>query len=134
MSARNMEVLSAIDVDPSLLILANDAMNARRGEGLVKEPGFAMFTISSALDEVAPPSVVLAVWVRLEALSQLIRAGSAGAWVFADEQDGGKLMNDVVFVAAAKAPLIVEGRTAIRFDADAFNQLALEAAESEGRA
>lgn len=73
-----------------------------------------------------------AVQSRLEALMELIRAGSLTAWA-PSEADGSHRIAEPVFVAAAKEPILFNDRVAF-FEAGSFVTAILRNADSDGNA
>jgi hypothetical protein len=81
------------------------------------------------------PEEILAVSYRLGALAKLIKEGEGKPWTFAVTQDNYHMVNEALFRAAARAPLM-EAKTVgeVAFDPKIFTPIALEEAESEGNA
>jgi hypothetical protein len=77
----------------------------------------------------------MAVTCRLSALAKLIREGEGDKWTITVLHQDYKLVNEALFLAAARAPLF-EARTVgqISFDPKTFLPIALEESESEGTA
>lgn len=81
------------------------------------------------------PQIVLAIDYRLRALAKLIREGKGKPWTYAVAEDGGHMVNEALFKAAARAPLfLVRTVGEIAFDRDEFMKIALEESETDGRA
>lgn len=67
------------------------------------------------------------------ALAKFIQEGEGKPWTFAVTEDDGHMVNEALFRAAARAPLM-EAKTVgdVAFDHKVFMQIALEESESEG--
>lgn len=99
--------------------------------------GFAEPTVSlvRALHMDHEPEEILAASYRLSALAKLLREGEGKPWTFAVTQDKLHMVNEVLFRAAARAPLF-EAKTVgeASFERDAFMKIALEESEADGTA
>lgn len=113
----------------------------RRGhEGVIADrelhgTGDLTFALVKALSKTSQPHEILAVSYRLGALAKLIEDGDGEKWTITVLHQRYKLVNEALFRAAARAPLL-ERRTVgeVAFDPKVFVQIALEEADSEGRA
>jgi hypothetical protein len=78
---------------------------------------------------------ILAIDYRLRALAKLINEGEGKPWTFAIAEDGGHMVNEALFRAAARVPLF-EAKTVggVTFERDVFMKIALEESETDGRA
>lgn len=91
-----------------------------------------MFVALGELQGESPPNVVAAIMLRMEALSRMVQEQTASSWTVGINGEGYVLVNEAVFHAAAHARLHREGKNSVRFDANEFLRLALEASDSEG--
>jgi hypothetical protein len=71
--------------------------------------------------------------MRLRALSELIERTKKSAWIADTADKDCKIVNEAMFRAAARAPLIEERRQ-LKFDTKQFMQIALEESDVEGSA
>jgi hypothetical protein len=109
-------------------------------EGIIEDrerlgPGDASISLVRALHKEQKPEIIIAIDYRLRALSKLIREGEGKPWTYAISEDGGHMVNEALFKAAARAPLF-EAKTVgqVSFDRDEFMRIALEECEIDGRA
>jgi hypothetical protein len=109
-------------------------------EGVIEDrerlgPGDPTVSLVRVLHKEQKPEVILAVSYRLGALAKLISEGEGKPWTFAVADDGGHMVNEALFKAAARAPLF-EAKTvgAVSFDRDEFMKIALEESETDGKA
>lgn len=81
------------------------------------------------------PDVIIAASYRLGALAKLLREGHAAPWTYAVTNANYHMINEVMFRAAARAPLF-EAKTVgeVSFDRAAFMQIVLEESEADGTA
>jgi hypothetical protein len=79
--------------------------------------------------------VISAVAYRLGALAKIIREGEGKPWTIAVSKDKLHMVNEALFRAAARAPLM-EAKTVgdVSFNHDAFMKIALEESEVDGTA
>lgn len=89
----------------------------------------------TALAKDHKPDDIIAVSYRLGALAKLIEEGHAGKWAIPVLHENYKLVNEALFRAAARAPLM-EAKTVedVSFDPQLFYQTVLEESEAEGSA
>ena len=87
------------------------------------------------LHEKQKPEIIIAIDYRLRALAKLIADGEGKPWTFALTEDGGHMVNEALFKAAARAPLF-EAKTVgqVAFDLAEFMKIALEESETDGEA
>jgi hypothetical protein len=81
------------------------------------------------------PDEIIAVSYRLGALAKFIQEGEAGKWAIPVLHQEYQLVNEALFRAAARAPLM-EAKTVgdVAFDSQLFYQTVLEESEAEGKA
>ncbi len=98
-------------------------------------PGDPTVSLVRTLHKEQKPEVILAIDYRLRALAKLIKEGEGKPWAYAIAEDGGHMVNEALFKAAARAPLF-EAKTVgqVSFDRDEFMKIALEESETDGRA
>jgi hypothetical protein len=116
----------------NLIIRGHEQINADHEEFGSAEPTISLVTALSANHT---PEEILAVSYRLGALAKLIREGEGKPWTLAVTKDNYHMVNEALFRAAARAPLM-EAKTVgdVAFELNTFIPIALEEAESEGRA
>ncbi|MGY3584811.1 hypothetical protein ACVIGB_006130 [Bradyrhizobium sp. USDA 4341] len=92
-------------------------------------------SLIAALHKEQKPDVIIALDYRLRALAKLIGDGEGKPWTYAIAEDGGHMVNEALFRAAARAPLF-EAKTVgdVAFKPDEFMKIALEESEADGRA
>jgi hypothetical protein len=93
-----------------------------------------MISIVTALADKHTPDECIAVSYRLTALAYLVHEGHGDQWTLKVEGKKYRLLNQALFIAAARASLR-ESKKLVRdiiFDPKEFLRIALEEAESEG--
>jgi hypothetical protein len=116
-------------VDPKLLIEANGALAARKGDPAI--------TLVQHFNGRLDPNELIAIDYRLMALANLIKAGQGSAWVTHSKGQRYKLVDEPMFRAAAMSPLCIEDHqtvATISFDTDTFIKHALFESDTEGTA
>jgi hypothetical protein len=79
--------------------------------------------------------VILAIDYRLRALARFISEGQGKPWTFAMTEEGGHMVNEALFRAAARAPLLTAKTVGeVAFNPDEFMQIALEESDTDGQA
>lgn len=118
-------------VAPEHLIAANKkAVEDREKYGT---PDISV-SIVSALAKKIPSEHVLAVKHRLFALANTLKAGDGKAWRTDLENQNYALLDEALFLAAARAPLMeAETIAEMKFDAKELLDIALEESRPEGR-
>jgi hypothetical protein len=81
------------------------------------------------------PDAIIALSYRLGALAKFLREGEGNPWTFAVTGDNYHMVNEAIFRAAARAPLM-EAKTVgdVSFNREIFMKVALEESEAEGTA
>ncbi|MBR1089445.1 hypothetical protein JQ621_18440 [Bradyrhizobium manausense] len=109
-------------------------------EGIIADreklgPGDPTVSLIRALHKEQKPDVILAIDYRLRALAKLISEGQGKPWTLAMTEEGGHMVNEALFRAAARAPLF-EAKTVgdVAFNHDKFMKIALEESEADGQA
>jgi hypothetical protein len=115
-----------------LLIRGHEGVNEDREK---YGPGDHTISLIRTLADDHKPEEILAVSYRLGALAKLIKEGEGKPWTFAVTSENYHMVNEALFKAAARAPLM-EARTVgdVSFDRDTFIKIALQESESEGTA
>lgn len=109
-------------------------------EGIIADrdqlgPGDPTVSLIRALHEEQKPDVILAIDYRLRALAKLISEGQGKPWTFAMTEEGGHMVNEALFRAAARAPLFEAKMVGdVAFNHDEFMKIALEESEAKGQA
>jgi hypothetical protein len=98
-------------------------------------PGDPTISLVRTLHKDQSPDVIIAISYRLGALAKLIEEGEGKPWTFAVTKDKCHMVNEALFRAAARAPLM-EARAVgdVSFNHDAFMKIALEESEADGTA
>ncbi|MDA9539229.1 hypothetical protein ACM41_24320 [Bradyrhizobium sp. CCBAU 21362] len=98
-------------------------------------PGDPTVALIRALHKEQKPEVILAIDYRLRALAKLISEGKGKPWTFAMTEEGGHMVNEALFRAAARAPLFTAKTVGeVAFNPDEFMKIALEESETDGQA
>ncbi len=128
--AKKFKPIPSVPFD--LIIKGHEQINADYREFGSVEPTISLVR---ALASDHKPEEIMAVSYRLGALAKLIREGEGKPWTFAVTQDKFHMVNEALFRAAARAPLM-EAKTVgdVSFDHQTFMKIALEESESEGTA
>lgn len=115
-----------------VIIKGHEAVNEGRK---IFGPGDPTIALVRSMHKDHQPDEILAVSYRLGALAKFIQEGEGKPWTFAVKEDDGHMVNEALFRAAARAPLM-ETKTVgdVTFDHKVFMQIALEESESEGTA
>jgi hypothetical protein len=116
----------------NLIIKGHEQINADHEEFGSAEPTISLVR---ALSADHTPEEILAVSYRLGALAKLIKGGEGKPWTFAVTNDNFHMVNEALFRAAARAPLM-EAKTVgdVSFDHQTFMKIALEESEAGGTA
>lgn len=116
----------------NLIIKGHEQINADHEEYGSAEPTISLIRALAADHK---PEEILAVSYRLGALAKLIKDGQGKPWTFAVTKESYHMVNEALFRAAARAPLM-EAKTVgdVAFDLKTFIPIALEEADSEGTA
>ena len=111
----------------NLIIEGHAQINRDREEFGSAEPTISLVRALAADHK---PEEILAVSYRLGALAKLIREGEGKPWTFAVPKENYHMVNEALFRAAARAPLM-EAKTVgdVAFDPETFIPIALEEAE-----
>lgn len=98
-------------------------------------PGDPTVSLIRALHKEQKPELILAVDYRLRALVKLISEGQGKPWTLATTVEGGHVVNEALFRAAARAPLFAAKTVGeVAFNLDEFMKIALEESETDGQA
>ena len=119
-------------VGPELLIRANYKVTA----DLVRHAsGDAMVSVVTALAPDCPAEQIVYVAYRLIALARLVQEGDGEAWLMNDNAKKYRIIDEALFRAAARAPLI-EAETVgnMQFNKEELLAIALEESEPKGAA
>jgi hypothetical protein len=98
------------------------------------QPDMTIALVAALADD-HKSDLIIAVSYRLGALAKFIQEGEGGKWAIPVLHQDYKLVNEALFRAAARAPLM-EAKTVgdVAFDLQTFYQTVLEESEAEGRA
>ena len=128
--AKKYKPISAVPFN--VLIKGHEGVTAYRERHGQPDMTIALLT-SLASDH--KPDVIIAVSYRLGALAKFIQEGSGGKWAIPVLHEDYQLINEALFRAAARAPLM-EAKTVgdVAFDPETFYQTVLEESQAEGSA
>ena len=98
-------------------------------------PGDPTISLVQTLHKDHKPEEILAVSYRLGELAKLLEKGEGKPWTFAVTNENYHMVNEALFRAAARAPLM-EAKTVgdVSFEPEAFMKIALEESEADGTA
>jgi hypothetical protein len=115
-----------------VLIKGHEGVIADRDKLGPQDPSMSLIR---TLHKEHKPEIIIAIDYRLRALAKLIADGEGKPWTYAVAEDGGHMVNEALFKAAARAPLF-EARTVgqVAFDRAEFMKIALEESETDGEA
>jgi hypothetical protein len=98
------------------------------------QPDMTIALVAALADD-HKSDLIIAVSYRLGALAKFVQEGEGRKWAIPVLHQDYKLVNEALFRAAARAPLM-EAKTVgdVAFDRQTFYQTVLEESEAEGRA
>ena len=130
MPKKKFKPIPAVPFD--LISRGLDAVNEDKEKYGSAEPTISLVRV---FHKERKPEEIMAVSYRLIALAKVLQEGKGKPWTFAVNGEGFHMVNEALLKAAARAPLFEAGTVGkVAFEHDAFEKIALEEAEAEGKA